>query len=116
MPKLDEFLPRAAGASSRFSVSPRHSTDRLLDDELGGFERHEDAARQGGLSRDSATVDALRTAWHKASQSLQPDRLAELPENKRAVALELYRVLSAAYEAECIVLEECSKAAERALK
>ena len=109
----------STGGGTRRQRQPTGDEEACEEEEEGGGEQGvqaeaaEDVASERDaqpLDRDTATVAQLTAAFERASRSLGKDRVAELPEEKRAVASELSRALAAAYEAERIVLEECDRA------
>ena len=53
----------------------------------------------------------LAAAYESARRSLGWESVADLPDEKRAVASELSRAIASAYEAERIVLEETERVA-----
>lgn len=55
------------------------------------------ASLTNGLAADGPSAAGLKKAFHRASRSLHPDRLRELPTARRAEAEEVFKVLSAAY-------------------
>ena len=64
------------------------------------------------LDRESASVEELTRAYERASTSLGRERVADLPDEKRCVAIELSRVIASAYQAQRIVFEETSRVAQ----
>ena len=66
---------------------------------------------QRPLARETATIAQLAEGYERARRSLSWESVADLPEEKRAVASELSRALASAYEAERIVLEETERVA-----
>ena len=65
----------------------------------------------GPLVRETATMAQLAAAYESARRSLGWESVADLPDEKRAVASELSRAIASAYEAERIVLEETERVA-----
>ena len=68
------------------------------------------------LDRDHATPEALACAWERVDGALSGAALEALPPAKRAVAVEIRKVVAAGYEAERIVVEEIGRAMDQLRK